>query len=296
MNEPFQAQSFNASGGQWTPPSGTIADQMLSKRSALKMREAKQSKVALARRIEEASLNAWPAIQQIFLDGWVLRFSRGFTKRSNSIVPLYPPMQSTHSLLQKIRYCENLYAREQLQTVFRLTSINEPAQDLSAIHGTLDQVLQNRDYRRDETSLVLTASITDTSTNEIELLALDRWLDVYCELTGMTDPARSLHRLILRSIQGECAFATLRKGNEPVAIGLAVVEQELVGLFDVYTADHHRGRGYAKSLVTDLLNWASRTGAQRAYLQMVNANEPAAALYTALGFEEIYRYWYRIAG
>jgi GNAT superfamily N-acetyltransferase len=257
--------------------------------------------VALARRIEEASLNAWPAMQQIFLDGWVLRFSRGFTKRANSIVPLYPPMQSTETLLQKIRYCENLYAREQLQTVFRLTSINEPAPSLSRASDpssseTLDGVLSSREYQLDEISLVLTAAITATPTeNQIELLPLDHWLNVYCDLTGMTQPARSLHSVILKSIQGECAFAILRSGNEPVAIGLAIVERELVGLFDIYTADKRRGAGFGKCLVANLLNWAAQAGAQRAYLQMVGSNEPAAALYAALGFEEIYRYWYRIA-
>jgi GNAT superfamily N-acetyltransferase len=254
--------------------------------------------VALARRIEEASLNAWPAMQQTFLDGWILRFSRGFTKRSNSIVPLYPPMQSTHTMLQKIRYCENLYAREQLQTVFRLTSINEPCPSQQGPDDeTLDRVLRERGYELDEESLVLTADLTTQRTHqEIELLPLDHWLEAYCTLTGMTEPARSLHSVILQAIQGECAFGILRDDRgEPTAVGLAVVERELVGLFDIYTAKGRRGSGYGTRLVHGLLGWSREHGAERAYLQMVEQNAPAAALYEGLGFQEIYRYWYRIA-
>ena len=108
------------------------------------MHDLKDNRAELAQRIEEASMNAWPAMQQILLDGWILRFSKGFTKRSNCIVPIYAPFSdpSTQSLLEKIRYCENLYAREQLQTVFRLNS--------SQNYDQLDGLLAERGYEEKE--------------------------------------------------------------------------------------------------------------------------------------------------
>jgi GNAT superfamily N-acetyltransferase len=230
-------------------------------------------------------LNAWPALQQSFLDGWILRFAKGFTKRSNSIVPLYPSLQP---LSEKIRYCENLYAREQLQTIFRLTSIAHDS-------ANLDQILAERGYRVDETSLVLsTPLIAQPLHPDLNMLPVDQWLSVYCELTGMPEPARSLHGLILKSIGGECGFGVLMAGDKPVACGLAVVERELVGLFDIFTHTDARNAGHGANIVKSLLAWAAGQGATRAYLQMVQDNTAAAALYESLGFSEIYRYWYRI--
>ncbi len=258
---------------------------------------------ALALRIEEASLNAWPAMQQVFVDGWVLRFARGFTKRSNCIVPLYPPLYtnssgiSAQALTEKVRYCENLYAREQLQTVFRLTSIGND----TSWNVALDNLLDQRGYHIDEPSLVLSRLLRELSEvsapvpGQITMLPLDRWLAAYCELTGMPEPARTLHSFILKGISGECGFAVLPdERGRPLACGLVVVERELAGLFDIFTHPDHRNKGLGRKLLASLLHWAHDNGAQRTYLQMVQANEPAAALYASLGFTEMYRYWYRI--
>lgn len=265
----------------------------------------------LTQRIEEASLNAWPALQQILLDGWVLRFARGFTKRSNSIVPLYAtswaqgsishPADTRRRLAERIRYCENLYAREQLQTVFRITSFDTASHSadlntqFNSAKALLDKILEERGYARQETSLVLSKPIiAERSDAGIRLLPLDQWLLAYSALTGLPEPAKSLHALILKSISGDCAFAVLENANGTVtACGMAVVEQELVGLFDVFTDPDQRGRGYGTAMVNGLCQWAADAHAERVYLQVVAENKPALTLYQQLGFGEAYRYWYR---
>tara|TARA_Y100001933_G_scaffold231666_1_gene249650 strand:- start:4977 stop:5750 length:774 start_codon:yes stop_codon:yes gene_type:complete len=241
----------------------------------------------LSRRVEEASLNAWPAMQQLLLDGWLLRFAQGFTKRANSVVPLYPGEQP---MPDKVRFCENLYARERLKTIFRLTSIDEA-------HVGLDGFLAGRGYRRRDETEVLTRPLDDLppADDGLCLLPIERWLTVYSELSGMPDTARALHGAILRGIPLPCAYGVVGPPDRPMACGLAVLQQDMVGLFDVVTRPDARRAGHGNALVRSLLGWAAGQGAGRAYLQMVADNQPARGLYHQLGFETLYQYWYRIS-
>src|SRR3954466_12000144 len=70
------------------------------------------------RQIEEFTLNAWPALRQVLLDGWVLRFADGYTGRSNSVNPIYP---GTVDAGEKVRLCEQFYWQAGLPAVFKLT-------------------------------------------------------------------------------------------------------------------------------------------------------------------------------
>ena len=242
---------------------------------------------ASSQRIEEASLNAWPALHQMLLDGWLLRFSRGFTKRANCIVPLYPALQPMED---KVRHCEHVYTREGLKTIFRLTSASENAD--------LDSYLAGRGYSRVEPTLVLTSELAHQHLPETSTVCwLDRepWLNAYAGLNQMPARARKLHGAIIRGIRGECAFAIIGSPDSPVACGLAVREEKLAGLFDIYTDPAHRGRGHAHALVGALLGRVRERGADTAYLQMITGNDAARRLYEHYGFSEIYHYWYRVS-
>lgn len=234
-------------------------------------------------------------MQQLLFDGWLLRFARGFTKRANSVIPLYPGTPGSagpvaiESLPDRVRFCENLYARERLKTIFRLTSIGG--------HEPLDRFLDARGYQRHDPTEVLTRVLDERppSAPELCLLPVERWLDVYGDLTGMPESARALHGAILRGIPLPCAYAVVGTAEAPLACGLAVLEQDLVGLFDVVTRADARRAGHGRALVASLLAWAFQRGARRAYLQMVADNHPARGLYAGLDFEPLYRYWYRIS-
>lgn len=74
--------------------------------------------------IEELSLNAWPGLQQILVDGWVLRFGGGYSRRANCAYVMYG---GTKSAEEKIEICERTYREKNLPPMFKLTAATEPA-------------------------------------------------------------------------------------------------------------------------------------------------------------------------
>ena len=90
------------------------------------------------------------------------------------------------------------------------------------------------------------------------------------------------------------ARVQIRRSGEPVACALGVLEAGFFGLFDVVTALVHRNKGYATTMLSSMLGWACARGAVHAYLGVVEANASARKLYGKLGYQEVYKYWYRI--
>lgn len=240
------------------------------------------------RRFEEAGFNAWPALQTVLLDGWVLRFAGGYTKRANSINPTY--LGDPSNLAAKVETCEAFYAHRNQPAIFRLTSFGAP--------DGLDDLLAGRGYTLADRTLVLQRDLSDISpsiTMGIQETPLDEWLDRYVALSGSPLDKRETHAAMLRQIAGTPLFATLRDASgAPVACGLAVLEGNLVGLFEIVTDRTQRNRGFGATLVNAMLAWAAERGAATAYLQVVATNAPAIHLYRKLGFTDAYAYWYRI--
>lgn len=60
-----------------------------------------------------------------------------------------------------------------------------------------------------------------------------------------------------------------------------------IGVFGVEVAPDHRGRGYGRFLIAEILRHAREHGFRLAEVQTLADNEPALALYRSLGFEPV---------
>lgn len=239
------------------------------------------------RRIEEAGMNAWPAHQQMLYDGWLLRFADGYTKRANSVMPVY---ESTLDLAEKIGYCEEIYRQKGLPPVFRLTPLAQ---------GNLDLILEARGYKKLHPTRVLTLSLMDlgspaTKENFIRELPLEQWMGVFSEISGSLVEKQPAHAQILRNIINPYLTVALEIAGKWVACGLGVLERDWFGLFDIVTHPDFRQQGLATQLVAGMLDWAKSQGAQKSYLQVMENNTPALGLYAKLGYVDAYGYWYRV--
>jgi ribosomal protein S18 acetylase RimI-like enzyme len=244
------------------------------------------SKSALIQALETRLINAWPAFEIEVVDGWILRFAEGYSKRANSATALVPGATLDAALVDHI---VGSFAARGLAPCFRLTGIEAPeaeavldAQGLVSFDPSLGLVAEIGDaYERDPSARIGPA-------------AKPAWIEAAASAYGGDKADHDKLGRILRLIRQPAAFATIELDGQPAAWGLAVAERGYVGLYDLVVAPDLQGLGIGRRLVTTLLAWGRETGATRAYLQVRETNAVAAGLYASLGFTQAYRYTHRV--
>ena len=213
--------------------------------------------------LEELSLNALPCLQQILDDGWVLRFAEGYTKRANSVTPLY---SGTQNLSEKIQRCEKVYRSFNFKPIFRLTDTPE----LEALDRTLEQL----GYNQEDPVSVREIDISNNKMSNIELfptIAYDlseEWLDHYVHAVKLPALHWGTLSTMLQIIPHPTCYAWLKDRQRFCSCGLAVLERNYLGLYFIATAQKQRGKGYARQLILAMLDWGKHHGATKAYVQV----------------------------
>lgn len=240
------------------------------------------------RLMEELAMNAWPSLQTMLYDGWIIRLADGYTKRANSVNPLYP---SYGDVNDKIAYCEKLFKARGLSPTYKMTA--------SVFPDNLDKALEERGYKAIDHVGVLMMDLSAATKPLIQTVIIsdypkEKWVNEYCRLNHVKEQHKGTLKKMLDSIIPTKHFVSLLCENEIIACGMAVIEHDFAGLFDIVVAEGKRNQGYGKQLMLNLLNIAKSEGAKKAYLQVMLKNLPAFDLYMKLGFKEAYQYWYRV--
>jgi len=240
----------------------------------------------LAWRVEAVCFNAFPSLKQAILDGWLLRFSLGVSRRANSANPLHPDCAAASAVIEQI---EALYRRQGQPTIFRVPSF------LAAI----DEPLRARGYCREGETCVLYGAmeaVTAAVDPAVELSPKPgtEWLAAMAALQRHTDAQRRVYRRIVGAVAVPAAFAGLRIDGRLAALAYGTVGDGLLCYESVITDPGRRRQGLAWRVIASLAAWGRDQGARGVCLQVEASNAPGRALYDRFGLKtELYRYHYR---
>lgn len=122
----------------------------------------------------------------------------------------------------------------------------------------------------------------------------DEWINSLFRLNGTTNP--TLRRIVpsmFKAIPKETIVASIEIDGRMVASGLGIMDRDHVGLYAIYVDPSCRRKNFARAICSTILSEARKKHAAKAYLQVVQGNTYAKQLYSSLGFEDLYTYWFR---
>ncbi|MEU8269029.1 GNAT family N-acetyltransferase [Sphaerisporangium sp. NPDC049002] len=228
---------------------------------------------------------AWPAPCQEALDGWVLRYADGVTKRANSVLPWATP----DDLDKAVGAAESFYAERGLPCVFSIGPRASPG---------LDEELAGRGYHLvDETVLMVASTAVEPASPAHEVEILDHpsqaWLAAWWAVDGrFGDDGLGAAERIMRGVPA--SYAAVQWDGGPVAVGRSVLQGGTLGIYCMATLPHARRRGLGRSVLRALLAHGRKRGAGEAYLVVMATNLAARSMYASEGFTPSGGYHYRV--
>ena len=120
------------------------------------------------------------------------------------------------------------------------------------------------------------------------------WIEDFIRMNGFDQARKPTYIRIMEQVLSPKCLVSIKEKGKTIGVGLGVVEDLYLGLFDLVVDPEFRNQGIGSRLVNSLLNWGQSQGANTAYLQVLTDNFPAISLYDKFGFRESYRYWYRM--
>ena len=238
-------------------------------------------------RAERALLQAWPALSEQRVDGWVLRFGDGLTRRANSANPVTPEHGDIDRTITQV---ETRYRTGGLPAIFRVPSL---------VDTYIERRLDALGYTPEGETRTLFADISSLDARPDQGVILSaapsaNWLRALTLLQGHDDNAANVYARIVEAITVPAAFAAIKLDGDLRAVAYGAVHDGMLCIESVATDTGYRRRGLAARLLTALFAWGASAGARGVCLQVMTENAPGRALYHRLGLRtELYQYHYR---
>ena len=246
------------------------------------------------KRFQEFLMNAWPAEQYFFLNGWILRFTKGVTYRANSVIPInYTGNRALINI--DIEMVENAYKSHNLSTIFTMHEYFEPKE--------LDGALRNRGYvEEDRTNALLMqvknldlTGINNDFTYEIHSERVIEFSSLLAKFTKRDKVQQEIIKEITnRIIVPKKCFVIAKLKGEPIGTLMGVLNpHRYLYIADVFVIPELRRQKIASSMLkTVIKDWAQSNGIKNIWLQVELQNHSAMKLYKNLGMKKVYSYYY----
>jgi len=237
--------------------------------------------------VEAACSAAWPASEIQIVDGYEFRFTAGTpTRRVNTVNPTPTHQTMTRELVEKARA---FYSDKGMGTTFRVPTIG----------NRLDEALDGLEVSAgvDKTNTIMCENLDWCEHDQAVAVTVKpsaKWLEFATRRVEMDVDKRKRFFGELSQIPFPVVFGEMEIDDELAAIAFVVVVEDIAIVESVETAPKFRRQGRAAKLLSSLLSRARTLGADKAALQVVDANQSAKALYQKLGFTtNLYDYHYR---
>lgn len=231
-------------------------------------------------------MRLWPAIMEENYDGWILRCSGGYTKRSNCVNPM---SSSSLSLEEKFKYCEEFYYNKKLPLIYKIIDSQEILE--------VDEFLAKKGLNKQNEVSVEEIYISKEKFSENDTIIKwrwdEKWFDFFSKETELKANEKEVLKRILQKNSDNTYYVRREINNETVACALGVVEKENLAIFSVYVKKAYREMGFGEDVLKGILKEASKIGVTKGYLQVLENNKNALNLYKKMGFVQKYRCWYR---
>jgi len=230
--------------------------------------------------LERLSDRSMPGLERHRVGDWLLRSALRATGRANCVWVRDDPGCEVSSAIDSV---EAWYRQRDATVIFQL---------FDGTDVDVSTELDARGYRTATGAVVMTAGIGDVrldASSDGSATTSSSPDQAFASLVGDED---RLAETVMTPLDQHFVTLDDRDGTL-LGGGLAVLDDQWLGIFAMNTLPEARRRGVARRVLRELIEWGRGSGATSVWLQVMPTNAPARSLYREVGFVDSHQYHYR---